>query len=146
VTLPQFETLVRAIVGARCSQVAAGARPLQRASPRAPCHFTAPPFTAHWRTRALPEGQHRAVPAVGMVGEYEMQGGKSVKVTLEDGHLHVQPTGEAKRQLAYVSGTRFGVGRADAAITVTFTTEPNGRASSMVWLENGNERTLKRVR
>jgi hypothetical protein len=150
VTLPQFEALARAVVGARCQSVAAGATPSQPASPRAghaaPCHLAVPPFSAHWGSPTLPEGQHRAAPAAGMVGEYEMAPGSGLKITLEDGHLHFEPAGGAKLPLAYVSGTTFGVGWADAPITVTFTTGPNGRATELVLRQDGNDRTLKRVR
>ena len=101
VTLPQFEALVRTVVSARCQSVAAGMTVAQPASPPraghlAPCHFALPPFTAHWNSPALPEGRHRATPAAGMVGEYEMAPGRSLKITLDDGHLHVEPTGSAR--------------------------------------------------
>ncbi|HKG90803.1 MAG TPA: hypothetical protein VKA84_02855, partial [Gemmatimonadaceae bacterium] len=151
VTLPQFEALVRAVVSARCQPVAAGATPSQQASPRragqvAPCHFAVPPLTAQWGPLALPEGRHRAAPAAGMVGEYEMAPGRSLRITLEDGHLQGEPTGSAKERLVYVSGTTFGVGQAEGPITLTFTVGANGRATAVVMRENGNERTLPRVR
>ena len=151
VSLPQFEALVRAVVSARCRSVAAGASPSQQASPRragqaAPCHFAVPPFTAHWGSPALPEGRHRAAPAAGMVGEYEMAPGRSLRITLQDGHLQSEPTGGSKQPLVHVSGATFGVGRADGPITVAFTLGTNGRATALVLRENGSERTLNRVR
>jgi hypothetical protein len=149
VTLPQFETLVRAVVSARCQPVAAGATP-SPASPRAagaaaPCHFAVPPFTAHWGPLALPEGRHRANPAAGMVGEYEMAPGRGLRITLEDGHLRSEPAGGSKQPLVHVSGETFAVGRADAPVTLTFTVGANGRATALVMRENGRERTLNRV-
>src|SRR5215216_76648 len=118
VTLPQFEALVRAVVSARCQPVDAGVTPSQQASPRgagqvAPCHFAVPPLTAQWGPLALSAGRHRAAPAAGMVGEYETAPGRSLKITLEDGHLQSEPTGSSKERLVHVSGTTFGVGRAD---------------------------------
>jgi CubicO group peptidase (beta-lactamase class C family) len=151
VTLPQFEALVRAVAAARCRPVAAGATPPQHASPRragqaAPCHFAVPPFTAHWGPPALPEGRHRAAPAAGMVGEYETEPGRGLRITLEDGHLRGEQTGSPKQPLVHVSGTTFGVGRADGPTTLTFTVGANGRATALVMRENGSERTLPRVR
>jgi CubicO group peptidase (beta-lactamase class C family) len=151
VTLPQFETLVRAIASARCQSVAAGANPSQGASPQrtgqvAPCHFAVPPFTAHWGSPTPPEGQHRAAPAAGMVGEFEISPGSSLKITLENGHLQSERTGSSKQPLVYVSGATFAVARADAPITLTFTVGANGRATALVLRENGTERTLQRVR
>jgi CubicO group peptidase (beta-lactamase class C family) len=151
VTLPQFEALVRAIASARCQSVAAGTTPSQQPSPRragpaAPCHFAVPPFTAHWATPALPEGRHRAAPAAGMVGEYEMAPGRSLRITLEDGHLQSEPTGGAKQPLVHASGATFAVGRAGGLIALTFTIGANGRATALVERENGDERTLPRVR
>ena len=151
VTLPQFETLARAIASARCQSVAAGATPSQGASPQragqaAPCHFAVPPFTAHWGSPAPPEGQHRAAPAAGMVGEFEVSPGRSLKITLENGHLQSEQTGSAKQPLVYVSGATFAVGRADGPTTLTFTVGANGRATAVVLRENGTERTLPRLR
>ena len=151
VTLPQFEALVRAVVSARCQSVAAGATPPPQAAPRRPgraaaCHFAVPPFTAHWGAPTLPEGRHRAAPAAGMVGEYEMAPGSGVKITLEDGHLQSEPAGSSKQPLVHVSGETFAVGRADGPVTLTFTIGANGRATALVMRENGNERTLNRVR
>ena len=150
VTLPQFEGLVRAVVSARCRAVAAGATPAPNASPNragqvAPCHFAVPPFTAHWGSPARPEGRHRAAPAAGMVGEYEMAP-TGLKITLEDGHLQGEPLGSSKARLVHVSGTTFAAGRPDGPITLTFTIGANGRATALVMRENGNERTLSRVR
>ena len=45
--------------------------------------------------------------AAGMVGEYEMAPGRSLRITLEDGHLRSEPTGSAKqplRQRAHAAG------------------------------------------
>jgi hypothetical protein len=82
----------------------------------------------------------------GLVGEYEMAPGRSVKITLEGGQLHGEPTGNPKRPLVHVSGATFAVGQADAPLTVTFTLNADGRATAMVMRQKGTERTLTRVR
>jgi CubicO group peptidase (beta-lactamase class C family) len=151
VSLPQFEALVRAIVSARCESVAAGATASPPASVRrgarvAPCHFAAPPYTAQWGAQALPEGRHRAAPAAGMVGEYAVEGGRSLKVTLEDGHLHGEPSGGARQRLVPISDASFSLGAAGGPVTLTFTIGANGRATAVVMRENGEERTLPKVR
>jgi hypothetical protein len=82
----------------------------------------------------------------GLVGEYEMAPGRIVKITLEGGQLYGEPTGSPKRPLVHVSGATFAVGQADAPLKVTFTLDADGRATAMVMSQNGNERTLPRVR
>jgi hypothetical protein len=81
-----------------------------------------------------------------MVGEYETEPGRGLRITLEDGHLRGEQTGSPKQPLVHVSGTTFGVGRADGPTTLTFTVGANGRATALVMRENGSERTLPRVR
>jgi CubicO group peptidase (beta-lactamase class C family) len=150
VTLAEFEALVRAIASARCRPVAPGAAPAPNASPgrggrAAPCHFAVPPFTAHWGAPSLPEGRHRAAPAAGMVGEYEMAPGRTLRITLQDGHLHGEQAGSSREPLVHVSDATFALGRADGPTTLTFTIGANGRATAVVMRENGGERTLARV-
>ena len=82
----------------------------------------------------------------GMVGEYEMAPGRSIVVTLENGQLHGEPTNNPKRPLVHLKGTTFGVGAADAPMSVTFTLGTDGRATDMVMKRDGQERTLKRIK
>lgn len=82
----------------------------------------------------------------GLVGEYEMGPGRSVAITLEGGQLHGEPTGNPKRPLVHVSGMTFAVGQANGPITVTFTLDDDGRATSLVMRQNGTDRTLPRIR
>lgn len=86
-----------------------------------------------------------APPLEGLTGEYELAPGRTLSITLEDGRLHGQPSGGgAKLPLAHESGTTFSaVGR---PITLTFTLGPDGRATALVMRQNGNERTLQKVR
>ena len=81
----------------------------------------------------------------GLVGQYEMAPGRLVVVTLEDGQLYGQPTGNAKRPLVHVSGTTYGAGQANAPITLTFSIGADGRAESAVMRQGSAERTLRRV-
>jgi uncharacterized protein DUF3471 len=80
----------------------------------------------------------------GLAGEFEMAPGRSITITLESGQLQGQPSGGQKRTLAHVSGTTFPV--AGTAMTLTFALGTDGRATAMVMRQNGNERTLQRVR
>ncbi len=78
-----------------------------------------------------------------LTGEYELAGGRTLAILLEGGRLHGQPTGQEKLPLTYVSGTTFS---AAAGRTLTFTLGADGRATAVVMSQNGNERTLPRVR
>ena len=82
----------------------------------------------------------------GLVGEYEMAPGRTITITLENGQLHGQPTNSEKRPLVHLTDATFGVGSADAALSVTFVLGPDGRATTMVMKQNGRERTLTRVK
>jgi hypothetical protein len=62
----------------------------------------------------------------------------------EGGRLHGRPAGGAMLPLSHVSGTTFSA--ADRPITLTFTVDAGGRATGLVMRQNGNERTLPRVR
>ncbi|MDB4917888.1 MAG: beta-lactamase, partial [Gemmatimonadetes bacterium] len=144
VTLPQFETLVRAIAAARCEKVAPGALPSQAALPSrvgtAPCHFAAAPFTAYW------PGAAPVVPPpapAGLVGEYELAPGRILRVTLKGEELLVDlPGGTAP--LDHISAATFGVG--SGAATLTFTLGKDGQATALVMRQNGSERTLPKLR
>jgi hypothetical protein len=94
--------------------------------------------------KAAPIGDGPRLEA--LVGEYEMAPGRTIVVTLENGQLHGEPTNSPKRPLVHISGTTFGVGSADAPMSVTFAVGSDGRATEMVMKRDGQERTLKRVR
>ena len=80
----------------------------------------------------------------GLVGEYELASGRTLTITLEGGQLHGQSTGGAKVRLVHDSGTTFAAdGR---PIAVTFALGADGRATALLLRQNGNERTLPRVR
>jgi hypothetical protein len=81
-----------------------------------------------------------------MVGAYEVAPGRSLRITVEDGHLRGESTGGSTQPLVHVSGATFAVGRIDGPITLTFVVGTDGRATALVMRENGNERTLPKVR
>jgi hypothetical protein len=94
---------------------------------------------------SAPAAPAAPAPALdGLVGEYEIAPGRTLAITAEGGRLHGQPGGGAKLALSHVSGTTFSA--ADRPITVTFTVGADGRATALVMRQNGNERTLPRVR
>jgi hypothetical protein len=94
------------------------------------------------------EGQVADAPAAprleGLAGEYDLGAGRRVAITLEDGQLHGRPPGGQKRPLTHVSGTTFAAGA--SPVTLTFTVGADGRATAVVMRQQGNERTLPRVR
>ena len=81
-----------------------------------------------------------------LVGEYEMAPGRTITITLENGQLQGQPTGSPKRPLVHITGATFGVGSADAPMTVEFFLDPDGRPNTMVMKRDGQTRSLTRVR
>jgi CubicO group peptidase (beta-lactamase class C family) len=81
----------------------------------------------------------------GLVGEYEMEPGRTITITLENGQLQGQPTSSSKRPLVHISGATFGVGSADAPVSVTFVIG-DGKAASMILKQNGRERYLTRIK
>lgn len=96
-----------------------------------------------------PGGQGLVAPSPrldGLVGEYEMAPGRLVRITLEDGVLHAEPTGNPKRALVHLTGATFAVERADGPIRLTFTLAGDGRATAVVIRQGDNDRTLPRVR
>jgi hypothetical protein len=94
---------------------------------------------------AAPAGPASPAPRLeGLAGEYELAAGRTLAVTLQDGRLHGQPPGGAKRPLAHVSGTTFSA--EGSPVTLTFTLGADGRATAVVMRQNGNERTLPKVR
>ncbi len=113
-------------LGARAPGAAASARP------------PAPPAAA-------PAGPASPAPRLeGLAGEYELAAGRTLAITLEDGRLHGQPPGGAKRPLAHVSGTTFSA--EGSPVTLTFTLGADGRAAAVTMRQNGQERTLPKVR
>ncbi|HUQ19152.1 MAG TPA: serine hydrolase [Gemmatimonadaceae bacterium] len=94
-----------------------------------------------------PSAASAAAPKLeALVGEYELAPGRSIVITLENGQLQGQPTNNSKAPLFYISGTTFGIGRADSPAKVTFTLDDEGRGAMMTMKQNGQERVLMRVK
>jgi CubicO group peptidase (beta-lactamase class C family) len=85
-----------------------------------------------------------SLPMEAFVGEYELAPGRTLSITLENGRLNGQPSaGGSKLPLDFVSGTTYtATGR---PITLTFTVK-DGRVTALVMNQNGNERTMQKVK
>ncbi|HEX8392828.1 MAG TPA: serine hydrolase [Longimicrobium sp.] len=80
----------------------------------------------------------------GLTGDYEVAPGRILVISLENGRLYGQPGDREKRALTHVSGATFSA--AGSAMTLTFTLGADGRATGLVMRQNGQERTVPRVR
>ena len=128
--------LVRRLPFTRVGDRAAG--PPAAPAPSSPSPAPAP---------SVPDAAPLAAPALdGLVGAYAMGPGRALTITLENGQLHGEPAGNPKRPLVHVSGATFAVGQTERPITVTFALDADGRATGLVMRQNGNERTLPRMR
>lgn len=80
----------------------------------------------------------------GYVGVYELTPERTLAITLEDGSLWGQPTGQTKRQLFAESQTKFFL--KDAPVEVTFQKE-KGKVVGLVMKQGDRpERQLKKVK
>lgn len=77
------------------------------------------------------------------VGEYEMTPEMSVIVTLEDGRLHVEPTGQSKIPLFAESEDMFFLRAVNAQIS--FTRAPSGEVTTMVLHQGGRKQSARKV-
>jgi len=79
------------------------------------------------------------------VGEYQMDAERILTVTLENGYLYGQPTGQGKRQLFPESQTNFFLKEIDAQ--VAFQKDAKGTVIGMVMNQAGRpERELKKIK
>ena len=79
------------------------------------------------------------------VGEYQMDAERILTVTLENGYLYGQPTGQGKRQLFPESQTNFFLKDIDAQ--VAFQKDAKGTVIGMVMNQAGRpERELKKIK
>ena len=77
------------------------------------------------------------------VGRYKVDADLEFAVTLENGKLMLQPTGNAKFELFPESATRFFLRAVDAQIT--FTTDATGKATQLVSRHQGTDLTATRI-
>jgi hypothetical protein len=80
-----------------------------------------------------------------LVGVYALTAQRTFEVTLENGELFVTPPGGSKQPLVFRSGNAYALGSSDSKITITFIVE-NGVATGFEANENGNRRTLKKIK
>jgi CubicO group peptidase (beta-lactamase class C family) len=78
------------------------------------------------------------------VGEYEATPELSISITLEDGRLHAQPTGQAKLPLYAESDERFFLRGVNAQ--VSFTRDAAGVVTGLVLHQGGREQPARRIR
>jgi CubicO group peptidase (beta-lactamase class C family) len=82
--------------------------------------------------------------AEALTGEYELAPGRVFTILLEGDRLYGQPPAAQRRPLAHVEGTTYAA--EGSSITFRFTLGADGRATEMTIRQNGQERTLRRVR
>ncbi|MGH7446867.1 MAG: DUF3471 domain-containing protein, partial [Longimicrobiales bacterium] len=75
---------------------------------------------------------------------YEMTPEMTVIISLEDGRLHAQPTGQSKLPLFAESEDRFFLRAVNAQ--VSFTRAPSGEVTALVLHQGGRERSARKVR
>lgn len=78
------------------------------------------------------------------VGEYELTPEMSVVVTLEDGHLQVEPTGQPKLTLFAESEDMFFLRAVNAQIS--FSRDASGAVTALVLHQGGRDQAAPRVR
>jgi hypothetical protein len=78
------------------------------------------------------------------VGEYEATTELSINITLEDGRLHAQPTGQAKLPLYAESDERFFLRGAN--VQVSFTRDAAGVVTGLVIHQGGRDQPARRIR
>jgi serine-type D-Ala-D-Ala carboxypeptidase/endopeptidase len=77
------------------------------------------------------------------VGSYQLGSDFSLDITLEDGHLHAQPSGEDKLEIFPKSETDFFLPAAN--VELTFTKNADGVVDGLVMHQNGQDIPGKRV-
>ncbi|HYW33294.1 MAG TPA: serine hydrolase [Gemmatimonas sp.] len=138
---PLLRGLVFTRVGNRVAGAASSA-PTAGTPPSAVSGMPPTPLTASPSSTAAP----KLAPALEtLTGEYEMGPGRTLSITVDGGVLQGEATGSsAKVTLKHVSGTTFSaIGR---PTTLEFTLDSAGRATALVMRENGNERTLRKLK
>ena len=78
------------------------------------------------------------------VGEYELTPERILTITLEDGSLWGQPTGQSKRQLFAESQTKFFL--KDSPVEVTFRKEKEKVVGLVMTRSDGSQRELKKIK
>ena len=77
------------------------------------------------------------------VGKYELSSSFSVTVTLEDGALFAQPTGQGKFSLFAESETKFFMKAVE--VQITFTKDDSGAVTGIILHQSGRNAPGRRV-
>jgi len=78
------------------------------------------------------------------VGVYELAPGATITITLEEGRLHGQPTGQDRLPIYPEALDRFFVRAVDAQ--VAFTRDPGGAVTGLVLTQGGGDQLARRIR
>jgi hypothetical protein len=93
---------------------------------------------------ARPEVQVAEETLKAYVGEYQLTPEITIIITLADGRLHAQATGQATFALSAESAETFFLPGANARIT--FTKGPSGDVTGMVLHQGGRDQPARKVR
>ena len=78
------------------------------------------------------------------VGEYQLGPNFIMKITLEDGRLMIEPTGQAKTELFAESETKFFSRNVNAQ--VTFTKDAAGKTTSLTLFQGGRDMPAPKIK
>jgi CubicO group peptidase (beta-lactamase class C family) len=81
-----------------------------------------------------------------LTGFYEAREGRGITVTVENGKLYGEPTGNAKRELVLQSGTTYTVAGQSSSVTLKFVLGDDGRPTEMVMRQGDGERRFPKAR
>jgi hypothetical protein len=96
---------------------------------------------------ASPTPEGTSSDPAALLGFYEATPDSGITISLEDGTLYGEPTGQSKAQLVLQSGTTYFVGREGAPVTVSFTLSADGGVAALILRqESGAARTFPKVR
>ena len=94
-------------------------------------------------TQAAPEHEHAENVLRAYVGRYEVRPGRFISVTLENGTLFAQPTGQRRASLVPVSEARFSLNGRE--VYISFTRDESGTVTGLVVHQNGTNTPARKV-
>jgi hypothetical protein len=80
-----------------------------------------------------------------LIGYYELVPGRGITITVENGKLHGEATGNPKKELVHKSGTTYRIADGSSLVTITFTIGTAGKATALVMRQGNAERNLPKV-
>jgi hypothetical protein len=78
------------------------------------------------------------------IGEYELMPNLVITITVEDGKLMGQPTGQSKTELLAENENKFYVEPADA--DVSFVKDASGKITALTLTQRGNTNQAKKIK